>query len=223
MSLASSPPPRPADCARAAPETPFQVFTRDLGLQFQAAVRSPVPLEPVIDEMRALLDAVPDDQRNHMAFDGSWSDIVLLIETGADTRDRTPWMDACPRLESLMDMLGGPAGGAVVARIGPGDLLDWHYDPLSADGERVRLHLPIVTAADAVTDFCHERAHWPVGALYYGDYGFPHRVHNTAAHERIHLYFDVPAEPVRDLLPKALTAPRPGIRQEAVGLWLGWR
>jgi hypothetical protein len=87
----------------------------------------------------------------------------------------------------------------------------------------VRLHLPVETNPAAVTDICHERVHWPAGGLYYGDYGFPHRVFNTGALERIHLYVDVPAAPVRALLPDVLTAPRHRERDQAVGLWCQWR
>lgn len=213
----------PAAMAAISPETDFQAFTRELGLTFHAEVPLPVPAEPIVAEILSLADTVPGAARSHYCHDGSWSSIALAEGGIGDTSTPTEWMARVPHLSALLTAFGGCTGFCTVARIAPGDLLDWHYDPLSADIETARLHLPIVTNADAVTDFCHERTHWPAGTLHYGDYGFPHRVFNTGPEERIHLYFDVSGDAVRRHLPSALVEPRHVLRQDTQGMMLAHR
>jgi len=223
MTGSSSPSPTPAGTASTAPEAPFQAYTRGLDLRFQATIPTPGDLDQIVREMHRLIETIPDPERNHACADGSWSDINLMLPQGDRSVQLTPEYAACPALVALIDGLGGPTGACTLARIPPGDLLDWHFDPVSADAENVRLHLPIETDPAAVTDFCHERVHWPVGRLYYGDYGFPHRVFNTGTRDRLHLYFDVAASSARSRLPEALTVPRHAERQHATMLWMSWK
>lgn len=210
----------PARRAAAEPETSFQALTRELGLTFHAPLPAPIPLAPVIEELLALIDTVPDVERGHHCYDGSWSAVTLILPTADRVGEPTPLMARTPRLQALFDTFGGKVSAAFIARIAPGDLLDWHYDPVSADVAETRLHLVMKSDPGAVTDFCHERAHWPAGTLNYGDYGFPHRVLSTGVEERIHLYFDVPSETVRPHLPAELLTTRHQIRQEATGRML---
>lgn len=216
-----------AAAAVSAPETSFQALGREAGPAMAARIAVATPLAPIIEQVGALLLAVPDGDRLHACRDRSWSSIWLSHppRSGADRGQPTPLLARLPGLLALLDELGGRVGLAVIARIAPGDLLDWHYDPASLDHPWARLHLPVRTHPQAVTDLCHERVHWPAGGLYYGDYGFPHRVLNPGAEERIHLYFDMSADAVAARLPAALRdgGDRRRLRETAVNLMLAER
>jgi len=221
--------PYPAVAALSAPETGFQAMCREAGPAMTARVPVDTPLAPVVAQAMALLDDVADAGRQHECRDGSWSSVWLARpprSAAAPGGEPTPLLDRLPALERLFAELGGPVGLVLIARMAPGDLLDWHYDPASLDHAWSRLHLPLRTHPQAVTDFCHERAHWPVGGLYYGDYGFPHRVLNTAGVERLHLYFDVSSQALAGRLPAHLQdadGSRRQLREAAVNEWLAER
>ena len=185
---------------------------------------APAPLAPVAAEVLALLDRVPTERRLHCCFDGSWSSIEVITSDPNDPmRGRgAEWLDHLPSLVPLFAAFGGVIAHCTIARIAPGDLLDWHYDPASLDHEISRLHLPVRTNPNAVTDFCNTRVHWPEGRLFYGDYGFPHRVSNTGKTERIHLYFDVPSASLLPLLSRNFRD-RHGIREATVNRLLAWK
>lgn len=220
----------PAATAETGPETDFQALTRAAGVRLSATVPVETPLTPIVEQVTALLAEIPDDDRQHDTWDRSWSSIWLAYPPGPRdpaTGQPTRWFSRVPGLAVLADEFGGAMGVATIARISPGDLLDWHYDPVSPDDDWVRLHLPVVTHPRAVTDLSHERVHWPAGTLNFGDYGFPHRVLNTSETERIHLYFDVPAAAVCERLPPDFSGDgaraRAALRQEAVRLMLAAR
>lgn len=213
----------PANAAAAAPETPFQRFVRDHDPAMDMRIHLPGPVGPVLRELRGVVEDTAQAERSHACHDGSWSSIALAAGNGWGSSEPARRLASLPAVSALLDRYGGCAGFCTLARIAPGDLLDWHVDPLSADCGIARLHLPIATNPDAVTDFCHRRVHWPVGTLHYGDYGFPHRVFNTGTTERIHLYFDVAAEAVAPLLSPELRRPRHDMRAHATALMLHHR
>lgn len=199
--------------------------TSDLALTVEIEP-APAPLAPVVTEVLALLEHVPMERRSHHCRDGSWSAIGVVTSSITDPMhgDATEWLAHLPALGRLFEAFGGVIAHCTIARIAPGDLLDWHFDPTSIDHECSRLHLPIRSNPAAVTDFCDTRVHWPEGRLFYGDYGFPHRVTNTGPTERIHLYFDVPSVALRPLLPNAAGfGDRHHVREAAVNAWLAWR
>jgi hypothetical protein len=209
------------------PRTDSPAFpdTDDLAL---TAEIEPAPglLAPIVAEVLTLLERLPMDWRLHHCFDGSWSSVEIIRSSSNDPMrgDATEHLDHLPSLARLFETFGAEIPHCTIARIAPGDLLDWHFDPTSIDYEMSRLHLPILSNPDAVTDFCDTRVHWPEGRLFYGDYGFPHRVLNTGATERIHLYFDVPSAALRPLLPTGHDfGGRHQIREAAVNAWLAWR
>jgi hypothetical protein len=219
----------PAATAAIAPETSFQALTRADAPALSGPVRVDTPLAPIVEQALDLIDATPDAERQHDCWDGSWSSIwVSYPPTGPGQSGRPcPALDRLPALTALFEELAGTVGSVVIARLAPGDLLDWHYDPVPPSALSYRLHLPIRSGPDAVTEFCHERVHWPVGGLYYGEYGYPHRVFNLSGEDRIHLYFDVTGPGIAERLPDAVragfTPAGERLRQAAVNEWLHWR
>jgi hypothetical protein len=205
------------------PDSPDFPDTSHLALTAEI-VPAPAPLAPIVDEVLALLERLPMERRLHACFDGSWSAVEVITSSAHDPMrgDATEWLEHLPALLALFAAFGGVIPHCTIARIAPGDLLDWHYDPTSLDHDLSRLHLPVQSNPDAVTDFCDTRVHWPKGRLFYGDYGFPHRVTNTGSAERIHIYFDVPSALLRPLLPDSFRD-RHQIRETAVNAWLMWK
>lgn len=216
----------PAATAATANETRFQALTLAAALVLSGPVRVETNLAAIVEQVLVLIDATPDSERQHNCWDGSWSSIWISypsLDPGRPGRP-CPALSRLPALSALFEELGGTVGPVVIARLAPGDLLDWHYDPVPPSTLSYRFHLPIRSSPEAVTDFCHERVHWPVGGLYYGEYGFPHRVLNASTEERIHLYFDVTGPGIAERLPDAVrvgfTAENQRLKQDAVNEWL---
>ena len=219
----------PAATAAAAPETRFQAFVRAASPALSGPVRVDADLAAIVEQALALIDQTPDPERQHDCWDGSWSSIWVSFPSNEPGQPGQPCpaLSRLPALSALFEELRGTVGAVVIARLAPGDLLDWHYDPVPPSSFSYRFHLPIRSRPEAVTDFCHERVHWPVGGLYYGEYGFPHRVFNLSTEERIHLYFDVTGPEIAERLPDAVragfTPENERLKQEAVNEWLRWR
>jgi len=222
-------PSTPAATAVATPETRFQALTRAAALALSGPVRVDTRLAPIVEQVLALIDETPESERQYNCWDGSWSSVWVsypATEPGRPGRP-CPALSRLPALSALFEEIGGIVGPVVIARLAPGDLLDWHYDPVPPSTLSYRFHMPIRSSPLAVTDFCHERVHWPVGGLYYGEYGFPHRVFNLSTEERIHLYFDVTGPGIAERLPDAVcagfTPENERLKQDAVNEWLRWR
>lgn len=203
------------------PSTAFQDATRGTDIPLWSALPLSKPLMPIVDELRNFIDQAYSRLKLPGCFDGSWATISLMPEHPELRQAGGSLLARLPKLAELFADLGGQISLAQITRIAPGDLLDWHFDHRAADLEKVRLHIPIFTHQNSVTEFCHERCFWPVGSLYYGDYAFPHRVFNTGETERIHLYFDLPADAIQHLLPPIFfenVDERRMLRTETLGL-----
>src|SRR5581483_5774054 len=109
----------------------------------------------------------------------------------------------------------------------PGERVLWHFDSSeSIDRANARVHVPIVTNAGVRFQISHEDCRWRPGELWYGDFSFPHRLHNTGSEGRIHLVLDLKVtDVVRSLFPREFLdsvkqrARLRGLVQAMVGLY----
>jgi len=108
---------------------------------------------------------------------------------------RTKYVDELPYFRELMDQLQCPQGRMRIMRLGPGMVINVHYDVGPEVGclafRQVRLHVPIVTN-DRVTFFVGgERIRMQAGHLYYVNFSKYHYVRNDGDEARTHLVMDL--------------------------------
>ena len=108
---------------------------------------------------------------------------------------RTKYVEQLPYFRELMDQLKCPQGRMRIMRLGPGMVINTHYDVGPEVGclafKQVRLHVPIVTN-DRVTFFVGgERIKMQPGHLYYVNFSKYHYVRNEGNEARTHLVMDL--------------------------------
>jgi hypothetical protein len=137
--------------------------------------------------------------------DGKWS-VVNLYYAGGELAykhegdlgfgekppQKTEVLAKCPYLDEVLESLPGEIIMARLSAIPAGGRVHRHYDPVeSADFGHFRIHLPIVTNKKVVFRLGFKRQIWREGELWYGDFTYPHSIHNRSNEERVHLIVDL--------------------------------
>lgn len=139
--------------------------------------------------------------------DGNWSVVNLYyaggelsykhegeLGFGEQAPQKTEVLAKCPYLEQILDSLPGEIIMARLSAIPADGRVLRHYDPVeSADMGHYRIHLPITTSDDVVFHLGFKRQKWRAGELWYGDFTYPHSIHNKSGEERVHLIVDIKA------------------------------
>jgi aspartyl/asparaginyl beta-hydroxylase (cupin superfamily) len=135
---------------------------------------------------------------------GGWGAIGLITFGGNPQNDLvtkeeikpTRLLPKCPEVQKILNLLPGTKQRVRFMEVTPGTRVFWHYD----NGETIdnldftknaRLHVPIFTNEDVQMNICHEQIKWEEGKMYYGDFSFPHMIHNRSTKNRIHLVIDL--------------------------------
>ncbi|MCP4277494.1 MAG: aspartyl/asparaginyl beta-hydroxylase domain-containing protein [Gammaproteobacteria bacterium] len=197
---------------------PWQLDTRLHGLELTARLKQKFPADQLKAEFDTIIEHyAPQDQFGHYHH-GGWTGVALHAIDGnpLDDQDnlkdsnvvlsKTPALQHAPLMEQIIDSLPCEKRRVRLLRLEPNREIFWHCEPWhTIDSRLLRLHVPIVT--DDLVDFqiSHEDLRWRPGELWYGDFSFPHRLHNRSNIERIHLVIDVETnDAIRKMLPKSL-------------------
>lgn len=212
---------------------PWQRITIGSGLMLHAPLTLAIDLVPLRAEFAALDAAAGSEGRTLWASDGSWSVLTLIQRTPATADNSqppgtpTPALAHMPSVRALLARTGWTVVGVNVLRQSPRGRLVWHYEAQAVHLQETRLLVPIHAPAAAFTLLGHERAAYPAGTAWTGDFNFPHQVENPSDQQRIILAIDVVTGPeVRRLLPAALAesaATRRQLAEKACNALLEWR
>ncbi len=131
--------------------------------------------------------------------DGGWTAIGLVASRGDPLEDRsrgryrkTELVKYAPYMESIIDSFATRVLRVRLMSLAPGARIHWHFDAKETlDYGAVRLHIPVISNPDVEFQICHQRCRWRAGELWYGDFSFPHRLHNRGEQARIHLVLDL--------------------------------
>lgn len=134
--------------------------------------------------------------------DGGWSGVALRSPSG-DARHLdpdhepnpkyhdTPQLQNCAHIGAALSAFACPLEAVRLLRLRPGGVIREHYDPgLNYLHGIARLHIPLVTCADAEFYLDGKRVAMAVGECWYLDFDRPHRAQNLGTHDRIHLVID---------------------------------
>jgi aspartyl/asparaginyl beta-hydroxylase (cupin superfamily) len=174
--------------------------------------------------------------------DGRWT-AINLIYPGAETEykhegdlgygvgspESTEVLKHCPYFAEILGEFPGTIRMARLSALAPNGRILRHYDPVeSIDFDHVRVHIPIRSNPREVKfHLGFVRRWWRSGELWYGDFTFPHSVHNRASYTRVNLIIDVERDSkVEALFPSKYFTPssiqrRARLRKEAQSL--SWR
>jgi hypothetical protein len=165
----------------------------------------------------------PTPWREHpQKFPGNFA--LPLIAVGGDAgsdavsgpMQPTPQLLQCPYLQQVLSRLGAVWGRTRLMRLDAGAEVTPHADINYYWRERVRVHVPIVTAPGVRFACGDAEVNMAAGECWIFDTWREHRVLNASAHERIHLVADTVGS---DSLGQLVSAGRaPGH-----GAFVGWR
>jgi hypothetical protein len=138
--------------------------------------------------------------------DGTWQAINLVYSGGKiqythegnlgygdDPPLPTPVLAECPYFRHVLDSFGTPIKMARLSALPPGGRILRHHDPVeSVDFGMMRIHIPIRNDPEQVVfHLAFRRRWWQPGETWYGDFTFPHSVHNGASYNRVNMIVDV--------------------------------
>jgi hypothetical protein len=208
---------------------PWQVLSRLAGLML--SFRLPLTFDPRRlheDTARVLehFETASHFRQDH--HDGGWSAIGLIAGAGdhrelrrqaAASYQKTAAMAQAPYIETILDRLPYPKQRVRLMRLAKGANIFWHFDGKQhMDSGRARLHIPVATNPGVAFQISHESMRWGVGELWYGDFSFPHRLHNAGAEDRIHLVIDLTIDDsVHDMIPTRMA--REAARRRRIRPW----
>lgn len=141
--------------------------------------------------------------------DGGWESVSLWAPRGDPFEQRsfggefagTPALAKSPALRATLDHFSSKRNRVRLMRLGPGNRILRHSDPLHAiDPGLVRLHIPVVTNAQVFFMVNDTRVEMKPGETWHVDVRFPHAVENRGSAARVHLVMDLVRDPALDRL-----------------------
>ncbi|MCM2494904.1 aspartyl/asparaginyl beta-hydroxylase domain-containing protein [Burkholderia glumae] len=169
--------------------------------------------ERLLDELLSVRTHTWDAQRMYdkngigAATEADWRCLALRAPGGDGTRTDpggpgpedyadTPWLAHMPYYRELLAGIPAPLHTVRLMALGPGAVGIEHHDPKYGPRWGVtRLHVPIVTNADAVLMLDGVEHRWQPGDFWFGDFSRRHYVANHGSEHRIHLVIDTLVTP----------------------------
>jgi hypothetical protein len=178
---------------------PWQQLTRRHSLELTRRIARTFDVDRARIESKLVAERCP--LRPHSRAREAGYDVVALVSSGGDPYEdalrslpyrKTPALAHAPYLESIIDSMRAEKRRVRIMRLLPNRDIAWHYDANEAlDRGFARLHLPIETNSDVVSQICHIDYHFGAGEIWYGDYAFPHRLSNRGECARVHVVMDL--------------------------------
>ena len=176
----------------------------NIKLNFEiSAISKKINLNKIKEETVGILKQ--ENFLNHKGdHSGGWGAIGLITFGGDPYNDLcsdeeikpTRLLQKCPEVQKIIELIPGIKQRVRIMEVKPNTRVFWHYD----NGETIddldykknaRLHIPIFTNNLVEMNICHQKIEWEEGKIYYGDFSFPHMIHNKSNQNRIHLIIDV--------------------------------
>lgn len=194
------------------------------------------PLPQHFDPQKLLTDLDTADTFHFSAHplqhhDGSWSVINLIYAGGkqdyahegtfgygTEEPQATEVLAHCPYFREVLAAFPTKVKMARLSALPPGGRILRHHDPIeSIDFGVLRVHVPIRNDPRQVAfKLGFKRRYWQCGQAYYGDFTFPHSVHNTANFNRVNLIADL------EMNDAMLAFFPPGYMSEKTKYWRAW-
>ena len=197
---------------------PWKILPGIIGAKLQCELKNiHIDLDKVKNEYLNILKKEKFHNHSSGAFDGGWGAIGLMTYGGDPYTDMvkdkekllpTRLLDECEYIKNLLDRIPGKKDRVRFMEVKPNTHVFWHYDDNESIDDldfkkNARLHLPVITSKKVELVLCNQNTNWEEGKLYYGDFSFPHSIHNRSDINRIHLIIDVNVnEELLKLFPK---------------------
>ncbi len=115
----------------------------------------------------------------------------------------TEWLEKAPYLAGVLESIPAEIRSARLMALGPGAASASHFDnKYGVAWGTARVHVPILTHAEARMYIADELQQWQPGTFWFGDFSQVHRVENTGTETRVHLVIDaLPTKELFELFP----------------------
>lgn len=192
---------------------PWQILSKRFGCRLTHKLDRQFDAKTLHEECNAILTKYSLRAQHGHDHAGGWKAISLVSPDGEPYEDRnlggrphlkTEALKLAPYLESIVDSFECQTQRVRLMKLLPGERILWHADATeSVDRINARVHIPIVTNSGVQFQISHEDCRWLPGELWYGDFSFPHRLHNTGSEGRVHVVLDLIVNDfVKNLFPK---------------------
>lgn len=185
---------------------PWIVLPKILGLNLNCQILGfEIELNKIKDEYLNIVRTESFIAHSGGNFKGGWGSIGLMTYGGNPYNDLinkneklkpTKLLEQCNYIQNLLNRIPGKKDRVRFMEVKPNTKVYWHYDNgETIDGldyqKNARFHIPILTNDNVEMRICHQKLKWQEGKLYYGDFSFPHEIHNKSNQTRIHLIIDI--------------------------------
>lgn len=184
-----------------------------------AAVLKDLQLYYDVEKLSEELENVAGAYMPRWGVDMNWTAIPLRNATGSSLQDgieinntikkngmlpctNTHFLQELPYMASILDEIADKfdteIGLVRISKVPAYSTITRHQDGRAFDldkGSISRLHIPIITASDAIFEVGACSYNLIPGTLYYVNVSKPHAVYNKGPHDRIHLIIDVHTSP----------------------------
>lgn len=137
--------------------------------------------------------------------DGNWKTLNLVYAGGHNAYNHTGQngygvgepqatevLKSCPYFQQVLAAFECKVLMARLSALPPDAKVLTHYDPVeSADFGQLRIHIPIRTSNAVKFHLGFIPRHWKEGECWYGDFTYPHGIHNQSDITRVHLIIDL--------------------------------
>jgi mannose-6-phosphate isomerase-like protein (cupin superfamily) len=137
-------------------------------------------------------------------YEGSWTVIplrgpkhavhpVMMIysDPGCTEFADTPFLDACPYFQEVMESFQCQINAVRLMRLTPGSVIKEHIDyDLALEDGNARMHIPITTGPKVEFSLNNRRIVMNEGECWYLRLSDPHTVSNSGNEDRVHLVID---------------------------------
>jgi len=173
-----------------------------------------VDLSTITADMWAAINIMTGDGLGSPSTTNDWRTIPLRSIGGDPARTDpggpelaefadTPWVSRLPAFRAVLESIPAPLRSARLMALGPGAESPLHSDTkVGLPWGTLRLHVPVLTLAEATLTLDGQEYCWEPGQLWYADFTRAHLVRNTGTSRRVHLVIDaMVTDELLDLFP----------------------
>ena len=156
-----------------------------------------LPIRLDVQRLQQEVNSIPEAawQAHPTGFKGN-SSIRLISANGQENDDMvgkmemTPWLEKLPYIRQILATLGLTWSRSRLMRLAPGAIVPRHSDVSYHWRNRMRFHMPVITAPEVQFECNGDTVHMESGSVWTFDNWLPHSVKNESNITRIHLVAD---------------------------------
>jgi len=179
---------------------PWQILTKRKNVELDFRLEFKVDVGVLVKEAKKVIEKYAPQKHFGPYHSGGWNSISLISAFGEvyqsekiiGNYEKTEVLKFSPYLNDLLDSFECEKKRVRIMELKPDSDIYWHSDAdETLDYGNCRLHIPLITNENTISQLSHINYNWKPGELWYGDFSFPHRVSNRGKISRFHMVLDL--------------------------------